>query len=230
MPAEHQRPDGLYRGYYCLTCGAPGLNMVGSGHGPGLCQPNPELVRQLRELNKPEANRVAKYDYGGGCPCGLFAECVPSCQNYEPKTLDINKQPSLGDQLKDILEELEAAKIKSLEEKANADREKIRKRRLEVYNFLNDFYGYVVKSIMQGRVPLKKVKDYDMQQWIRNARDGKAEHQDIWNEQQKRLSLNKLAYVIEEAHDGMGMESWINLSVAPRIGTYRSSEKIGEKT
>lgn len=25
---------------------------------------------------------MAKYDYGGGCPCGLYRECVPQCSNY----------------------------------------------------------------------------------------------------------------------------------------------------
>ena len=27
---------------------------------------------------------MAKYDYGGGCPCGLEAECPPGCQHYNP--------------------------------------------------------------------------------------------------------------------------------------------------
>ena len=27
---------------------------------------------------------MAKYDYGGGCPCGLEAECPPGCQHYTP--------------------------------------------------------------------------------------------------------------------------------------------------
>jgi hypothetical protein len=25
---------------------------------------------------------LAKYDYGGGCPCGLERECPPGCQHY----------------------------------------------------------------------------------------------------------------------------------------------------
>lgn len=33
---------------------------------------------------------MAKYDYGGGCPCGLYRECPPSCSNYAPdKDADI---------------------------------------------------------------------------------------------------------------------------------------------
>lgn len=25
---------------------------------------------------------MAKYDYGGGCPCGLYRDCIPQCEYY----------------------------------------------------------------------------------------------------------------------------------------------------
>ncbi len=25
---------------------------------------------------------MAKYDYGGGCPCGLYRECIEQCEHY----------------------------------------------------------------------------------------------------------------------------------------------------
>jgi hypothetical protein len=28
---------------------------------------------------------LAKYDYGGGCPCGLYRECEPNCEYKEIK-------------------------------------------------------------------------------------------------------------------------------------------------
>lgn len=57
MPAEHVRRKedgtlGLYQGYYCARCGQGGVNMVAAGHGPGKCEPNLELVRELENLNK----------------------------------------------------------------------------------------------------------------------------------------------------------------------------------
>lgn len=68
MPAEHYRPDGLYQGYFCQTCGSAGVNMYGqsafSDHGPGYCKPNPELVAQIRNLNTIEAQ--AKRDFIAG--------------------------------------------------------------------------------------------------------------------------------------------------------------------
>lgn len=27
---------------------------------------------------------MAKYDQGGGCPCGLYSECIPQCENAPP--------------------------------------------------------------------------------------------------------------------------------------------------
>ena len=52
MPAEHYGPNGeLRQGYFCYRCGKS-CNMVGTGHGEGKCEPNPELVNQLIKANK----------------------------------------------------------------------------------------------------------------------------------------------------------------------------------
>jgi len=62
--SEHYRPVGkrtdarvLAQGYYCMTCGESGLNMMGIGHGHGTdlsrCKPNPELVHRLAIVNSP---------------------------------------------------------------------------------------------------------------------------------------------------------------------------------
>lgn len=52
MPEEHRRPNGdLAQGYYCARCGAPGVNMLATGHGPGKCEANPGLVEELRKIN-----------------------------------------------------------------------------------------------------------------------------------------------------------------------------------
>jgi hypothetical protein len=48
---EHMRPEGLSQGYYCFRCGQS-CNMYAIGHGDGKCEPNPELVKELMELNK----------------------------------------------------------------------------------------------------------------------------------------------------------------------------------
>ena len=35
---------------------------------------------------------MAKYDYGGGCPCGLNAECEPGCINYDPRVAELENE------------------------------------------------------------------------------------------------------------------------------------------
>jgi ribosomal protein S27AE len=48
----HRRPNGdLMEGYFCSRCGEGGVNMLASGHGHGLCEPNPTLVAELRAAN-----------------------------------------------------------------------------------------------------------------------------------------------------------------------------------
>lgn len=51
MPAEYMTPKGLAQGYFCYRCGQT-TNMVGSGHGEGKCESNPDYVKKLIELNK----------------------------------------------------------------------------------------------------------------------------------------------------------------------------------
>jgi hypothetical protein len=48
---EHMRENGLSQGYYCMRCGGV-CNLLATGHGVYQCQPNPELVAKLNELNK----------------------------------------------------------------------------------------------------------------------------------------------------------------------------------
>jgi hypothetical protein len=35
---------------------------------------------------------MAKYDYGGGCPCGLYRECIPQCENHHPSIVAMGKE------------------------------------------------------------------------------------------------------------------------------------------
>lgn len=189
MPAEHYRPDGgLYQGYYCSICGAPGVNMVGTGHGIGQCTPNPELVSELRKANAREPSYVTVYP------------------NKEPEM-------KLGEKLKKTLGELEQAKIKGLEAQAAADMEAVRRARADVEDWLEHVKNDLVSQINLGRVPLKRVTDYNRQIWLREANKGHSSNFDLWSKFRQFWVTEGLEPVIEEAHDGIGMDSWINLTV-----------------
>lgn len=127
---------------------------------------------------------------------------------------------TLGEKLKQTLEELERARIEGLEKQAKADIEKIRREREDISDWLDHKSSQIVSQIEDSRVPLVKVKNYERQEWLRKAIKGSAEHQDLWNEFIRYWKAEGLAPKLEEAHDGMGMESWINLTVTvlpPRV-------------
>jgi hypothetical protein len=135
---------------------------------------------------------------------------------------------TLGQKLAATLDDLEKAKIEGLEKQANADREKIRKERLSLTRLKDDTIASLTASIVDGRVPLIKIKDYDRKKWVQEAVKGKAAHQDIWNELTSWARSNALHMKIEDAHDGVGIESWINLTVVPvRPGTRSMGLKEG---
>jgi hypothetical protein len=133
---------------------------------------------------------------------------------------------TLGQKLAATLDELEKAKIEGLEKQASADREKIRKERLSLTRLKDDTISTLTASIIDGRVPLIKIKDYDRRKWVQEAVKGKAAHQDIWNELTAWARSNALHIKIEDAHDGVGIESWINLTVVPVRPGYRSLKEM----
>lgn len=119
----------------------------------------------------------------------------------------------LAEKLKQTIDELEAARIKGLEAQHNANLEKIRAERLDIQDWLKHITEKMTAQILAGKVPLHKVSDYSRQEWIRNAMMAKAKHQDLWQDYMRDWAKEGLSPVIHECHDGMGMESWINMSV-----------------
>lgn len=127
----------------------------------------------------------------------------------EPSTPSVK----LGDKLKQTLEELEQARIKGIEAQAAADMEAIRRTRAELEDWLEHTRLEFVSQIERGKVPLKKVKDYGRQEWLRSANKGHASNHDLWSKFRNFWIKEGLEPFLEEAHDGMGQESWINITV-----------------
>lgn len=158
---------------------------------------------------------MAKYDYEGGCPCGLYRTCQPSCFHYKEEPM------SLGSKLAETLDALEAANLKTLEEKANADIEKIKQERDKLVRMVDGFRSQIETAITNGRVPLIKEKDYEKKNWIRSAVAKKAKHQDVWDNFGSWARTNAIYIVVKEAHDGIGIEDWVNITVEPVRKGYR---------
>jgi len=119
----------------------------------------------------------------------------------------------LGDKLKKTVEELERARITGIEAQAAADMEAIRRARADVEDWLEHVKNDLVSQINHGRVPLKKVTDYNRQVWLREAHKGHASNLDVWSKFRQFWITEGLEPVLEEAHDGVGVDAWINLTV-----------------
>lgn len=133
------------------------------------------------------------------------------------------KNVSLGEKLQTTLKELEAANLIKLEDQAAADIKKIRKEREALQTFVNSVMLEITEAIEEGRIPHVKVKDYDRQNWIRECFKNTAPHQDIWQGLVFWANNNKLEIRSTEAHDGVGIESWIVLHCDPKLQAIRSA-------
>jgi hypothetical protein len=138
---------------------------------------------------------------------------------------------TLGEKLKATFAELEQAQIKGAEAQHNADMEKIRKERKDIEDKLDKMRDLFVEQIEAGKVPLKKIKNMEWKDWVKAAsRSGKASHQDLWNEFTNFWAKEGLSIRINDAHDGGGMEDWINVTlVLLPVLVHRSSNSFSSK-
>lgn len=86
---------------------------------------------------------------------------------------------------------------------------------------LNKFMLHVAAEIPKGNVPETKIKDYDMQQWLRTA---KKDHNMVVFE--AKLRNAGLELVLREEHDGFGMEGWIVMTVKPAADVVESNPVV----
>lgn len=133
----------------------------------------------------------------------------------------------LGEKLKKTLVELEQAGIKGIEAQAAADIEATRQARADIENWLEIIRIDLVDQIERSKVPLIRVKDHKRKIWLQEAKKGHAANFDLWSKFRTFWMKEGLEPVLEEAHDGIGVESWINLTVKVVPTRPRGSVDIG---
>lgn len=139
---------------------------------------------------------------------------------------------SLYEKLNNIEKLLAEANIKSLEEKEKADLEKLKREKEEIESFVSNIKNEIIEKIENGKIPFIKVKSHDRKTWIQNANHGKAKYNSIWNEMVQFFKNERIKVVVKDEHDGMGMESWITITVEVINQGYRggpSSQTHGLK-
>lgn len=139
---------------------------------------------------------------------------------------------SLYEKLKSTIDLLEEAKQKSIEEKINADLEKLKKEKEEIEQFVSKIKNEIIEKIQDGKFPFIKITDYNKQKWIQDAMVGKAKYSSIWNDMIHFFNKERIKIIVKDEHDGMGMKSWITITVDIVKNGYRgspSSETHGMK-
>lgn len=122
---------------------------------------------------------------------------------------------TLRDELVLTLKVREEAHIKNSEKKADASRLLIEKERFRLRMYLKDIRNKIVNQIKSGRVPKVLVKDYSKQREWDLADRRNAPYQAVWDEFFNYFKEENLKVTITHDHDGMGMESWLIISVIP---------------
>jgi hypothetical protein len=128
----------------------------------------------------------------------------------------------LGEKLKNTLEELEHAQIKTATAQYKADLEKIRNERKQTEKWFQEIRSSLIFQIEANKVPAEKINDYDKQKWLKLAEKGNAANQDIWEVFVRFWKDEDLEVIINECHDGMGMESWKTITVKPLLDSFHT--------
>jgi len=132
---------------------------------------------------------------------------------------------ALGDKLASTIKELEEANIKSAAAQASADVNALRLNKDKRDKFLQKIFDDICRTIKAGKVPHVLVTDYTDQAWLRKAKNGKADFQSLWMDFITQLGKEKLAVEMNEEHDGVGIKSWVAITVKPlpQKAVYRSA-------
>lgn len=88
----------------------------------------------------------------------------------------------------------------------------LKERKYDV-EWLEDIRLEFIDQINASKVPLKRIKNFERETWLKKAISGKAEHQDIWALFTKFWASEGLDVAVLDGHDGMGQESWLNITL-----------------
>lgn len=129
---------------------------------------------------------------------------------------------TLGEQLKATLDAIKAKEINQVQRENAKRQSKIERDRLGRKRLIEDLTTSIGSDIAHNKVPSIKVKNYDHQEWLRRV-NGLGPRSvtrllpdyDLWFEFISVMHDEGLNVRLVEDHDGVGMNSWINVIVVP---------------
>lgn len=122
----------------------------------------------------------------------------------------------LGDKLKANI-----ATIKFKEDEEKARKEQAARARLqEERGKINRLFQYIddqlILDINDGKIPRIKISKYEEQDWLKKAVGGDYIHDiDLWLAFELKWRAEGIKLKLEYCHDGMGMESWVEIVAEP---------------
>lgn len=75
----------------------------------------------------------------------------------------------------------------------------------------------IYDDLNADKIPSIKIEDFDDATWFRQAQEGKASFQSLFEAFRDELATDGLAISFGEAHDGGGMKSWLQVKIEPHI-------------
>ena len=121
-----------------------------------------------------------------------------------------------GDRLKANIAALKAKEDAARIRKEQAALEHIRLERLKITRLMELIGKQLCDDILEGKIPRVKIVAYEDQEWLKKAVDGDCvPNIDLWNEFEREWLAEGVKIKMDYCHDGMGMESWLEITAEP---------------
>ena len=120
-----------------------------------------------------------------------------------------------GEKLKKTIQQSETTKLNAVNTQVEQQNRAALKERIKIERLITDLECDILYAIEIGSIPQIKVTDYSRRSLIDDSLSGKSKFQELWNQFTMRLQSVGLDLQVKYEHDGMGMESWLVISVDP---------------
>lgn len=126
---------------------------------------------------------------------------------------------TLGNILKNTIDQKLRTEEKKKLEKQLREETKEKQERDELQRYLQHIKDQMIASIKDGKIPSYSVNAYHKQSWVISAvtPNTTAKNQDLWDEFHQFWKSEDLDVIVKNDHDGIGMKSWITISLNPLI-------------
>ena len=123
---------------------------------------------------------------------------------------------TLGDKLRANIAKIKAEEDECKLRVQQARLDAIKQKRIKIVRMFESISNQITADILAGKLPRVKIDIYELKSWIKHVEKGEHVHDmDLWVSFQRQWSEDGIKLKIEDKHDGMGMEAWIEITAEP---------------